>query len=225
MLWTWLSVACLSEAWAQSPEPAPPSGPVTYKLDAQKSWLYVLVYNDPSGMASRFGHDHGIRAMQFDGKVVWDVADPTKCQVDISFPVTALQPDPPGMRERAGLSPDGAVGANSLATIRENFLGKSQLDAEAYPTISYRATKCEGTGGSGGGGSVKVTGDLTIRGVTKSIPVTLNVKADASSFSASGGFATTHTAFGFKPFSNLGGALRNKDELKFVLDVVGTPAP
>jgi polyisoprenoid-binding protein YceI len=224
MLWTWLSVTSLS--WAQSPPPAPapapvaPAGPVTYTLDPQKSWLYVVVYNDPQGMASRFGHDHGIRATTFDGKVVWNTADPSACQVDISFPVTALQPDPPGMRERAGLSADGAVGESSLTTIRNNFLGKSQLDAETYPTISYRATKCEGTTGS-----VKVTGDLTIRGVTKSIPVTLNIKADPSSFSASGSFTTTHTAFGFKPFSNLGGALRNKDELKFVLDLVGKPAP
>jgi polyisoprenoid-binding protein YceI len=229
MLSTWLSVTCLS-AWAQTPPqppapaPAAASGPVTYELDPQKSWLYVVVYNDPQGMASRFGHDHGIRAMDFDGKVVWDAADPSKCQVDISFPVTALQPDPPGMRERAGLPADGAVGASSLETIRGNFLGKSQLDAENHPNISYRATKCEGTGGSGGGSSVKVTGDLTIRGVTKPVPVTLQVKADPTSFSASGSFTTTHTAFGFKPYSNLGGALRNKDELKFVLDMVGKPA-
>lgn len=209
-------------AFAQEPAaPAAPSaGPVTYTLDATKSWLYVVVYNDPSGLASRLGHDHAIKATMFTGKVVWDTANPAACVVDISFPVDTLRPDPPGMRERAGLPADGAVGEGSLQTIRENFLGKSQLDAANYPTISYKAKTCDGTTGK-----VKVTGDLTIHGVTKPVTVTLDVKPDPTSFAAAGSFTTTVTNFGFKPFSNLGGALRNKDEIKFVIDVVGTKTP
>lgn len=203
---------------APAPAPAPVAAPVTYKLDPAKSWLYVVVYNDPAGMAARFGHDHGVRATQFDGKVTWDVADASKCAVEISFPVTALQPDPPGLRERAGLSPDGAVGDGSLKTIRDNFLGKGQLDSSSFPSISYKSTRCEGTTGS-----VKVTGDLSIHGVSKSVTMTLNVRADPSSFSASGSTTLLQSNFGFKAFSNLGGALRNKDEIKLVVDVVGAP--
>lgn len=202
------------------PAPAPVSAPVTYKLDPAKSWLYVVVYNDPSAMGSRFGHDHGIRASTFDGTVVWDTSNAAACKVEISFPVTALTPDPPGMRERAGLNPDGAVGEGSLKTIKDNLQGKSQLEASVFPTISYKATKCEGTTGK-----VKVTGDLSIHGVSKSVTVTMDVAADGSAFSAAGSFTALHSSFGFKPFSNLAGALRNKDEIKFVVDVKGAKAP
>ncbi|MEQ1508736.1 MAG: YceI family protein [Myxococcota bacterium] len=189
---------------------------MTYRLDPATSWLYVVVFNDPTTMAARLGHDHGIRASTFDGTVVWDAANPAACKVDLSFPVSALTPDPPGMRERAGLSPDGAVGDSSLATIKENLLGKSQLDAATYPTIRYTATAC-----SGATGKVKVDGKLTIHGVTKPVSITLDVKADPTSFSAAGSTTVVQSDFGFKPFSNLAGALKNKDELKLVLDLKG----
>jgi hypothetical protein len=43
-------------------------------------------------------------------------------------------------------------------------------------------------------------------------------------FTAGGVFKARATDFGFKPYSNLMGALTNHDEMKFVVDVVGTPA-
>jgi polyisoprenoid-binding protein YceI len=194
------------------------SEPITYGLDAQKSWLYVVVLNDTSAMASRLGHDHGIRASTFDGSVVWDTADASACSVEITFPVTALVVDPAGMRERAGLDPDGAVGDSAKSTIKDNMLGKRQLDGSNHPTASYKSRSCDGTTGK-----VEVTGDLTLRGVTKPVSLTMDVKASEASFSAAGSVTIKATDFGFDPFSNLAGALRNKDEMKLVIDVVGSP--
>jgi polyisoprenoid-binding protein YceI len=222
-----LFVALLgAPALAQTPAadgaaaPSSASGPVTYTLDPVKSWLFVVVYNDPTALAARLGHDHAIRAMDFDGTVVWDPANLGACSVEISFPVTALSPDPPGMRVRAGLDPEGGVEAGALETIKENFLGKSQLDAASFPTISFQSTRCQAADGK-----VKVTGNLTIRGTTVPVTTLMDVKADGSSFAAAGSFTATHSSFGFRPFTNLAGALRNKDEMKFVVDVVGTPTP
>lgn len=211
-------LALATGAFAQD-VPAQPAGPATYTLSPTKSWLYVVVFNDASTLASGLGHDHGVRAMDFTGKVVWDPANAAACQVEISFPVSALTPDPPGMRARAGLNPEGEVGASSLETIKTNYLGKGQLDALAFPTISYRSTSCEGASGTG---KVKVNGNLTIHGVSVPVSTTLDIKADGTSFSAAGSFTATASQFGFKPFSNLGGMLKNKDEMKFVVDVVGS---
>jgi len=191
------------------------AGPVTYTLEPAASWLYVVVYNDPAGLASRFGHDHGIKATEFSGTVVWG-GDAANCSVKIDVPVSGLQPDPAGMRERAGIDPDGAVGEGSLKTIRANFLKKSQLFADSFATISYEATSCSGVEGT-----VDVAGTLTIRGTAKQVKVPMQVTADGSTFKASGTFSATHEDFGFKPFTNLGGALRNKTDLKFVVNVVG----
>lgn len=192
--------------------------PITYRLDPKQSWVYVVIYNDPSALGSGFGHDHGIRAMDFTGTVVWDAADPSKCLVEISFPVTVLQPDPPGMRERAKLDPEGAVKDSSLVTIKENFLAKDQLDAARYPTISYKATSCTGTTGK-----IHVTGVINIHGTTKTITTHMIVTPTPTSFIAGGTFKARATDFGFKPFSNWG-VLKNQDEMLFVIDVVGTPA-
>jgi polyisoprenoid-binding protein YceI len=215
-----LSAPSFAQAPPASDSVAPAAGPVTYKLDPVKSWLYVVVFNDTSALASRLGHDHGVRATDFDGKVVWDPANPGSCSVSISFPVTALTPDPPGMRERAGLNPDGAVGASSLEEIKTNFLGKTQLDSSNFPKISYQSTKCEGSGTK-----FTVTGNLTIHGTSFPVTTTMDIKADGSTFSAAGSFTANATNFGFKPFTNLAGALRNQDQMKFVVDVVGAKTP
>ena len=122
------------------------------------------------------------------------------------------------MRERAKLDPDEAVDEAARAEIRENFLGKSQLDAASHPTISYRSTSC-----SGSPDRLQVAGTLTIRGVAKPVTTTMNVKASPTSFAASGAFKARATDFGFKPYSNLGGTLRNLDDMDFVVDVVGAP--
>jgi polyisoprenoid-binding protein YceI len=190
--------------------------PVTYNLDAGQSWLFVVVLNDTSAMASRMGHDHGVKSTDFTGTVTWDADDPSACNISIDVPVSGLRPDPAGLRERAGLDPGGAVGAGALETITNNFLGKRQLYASSFPVISYRSTSC-----SGADGSFKVTGDLTIRDVSKSVSTTMTVTADGADFSAKGTFDLNHSDFNFNPFSNLGGALRNLDKLSFTADVKG----
>ena len=61
-----------------------------------------------------------------------------------------------------------------------------------------------------------------MRGHTERITVGMNVQADGETFEANGTFVLTHTAFGFEPYTNLMGTLRNENELDFVVDVVGS---
>lgn len=49
------------------------------------------------------------------------------------------------------------------------------LDAEAFPTITYRSTKVI----SSGAGTWKLEGDLTVRGVTQSVPLTFSFEGGA----------------------------------------------
>ena len=170
---------------------------MTYKLDPSKSWLYVVVWNDTSSLASRLGHDHGIKATTFTGKVTWDTANAAACKVDISFPVTALAPESAGHAGPRRPLPRGSVADRILAKIKENFLGKSQLDAATYPEIKYQSTSCEGTTGK-----VKVVGNLTIHGVTKPVTMTMDVKAEPTNFAAGGAINTTVSNFGFQPFTD-----------------------
>lgn len=200
-------------------EAAPQAALTTYTLNASKSWLYVVVFNDPSTMMARLGHDHGVKATAFTGTVAWNPDDPSACKISIDVPISGLAPDPAGMRERAGLSPDGAVGDDAKVTITNNLRKKDQLDADSFSTITYRSTSCA----AADGGKYAVTGNLTIRGVSKTITLPMTIKGDGATFTASGTFKARHTDFGFKPFSNLAGALKNMDEMTFGIEVVGAP--
>ncbi len=210
------------EAAAEDDAPAEDAapGPITYRLDPDLSWLYVIVRNDPNRWTPVTGHDHGIRAMTFDGTVVWDPADPSACDVRIAFPVTALAVDPPGMRERAGLPPEGAIGEAAKRTVVNNMLGRSQLDAARFPEIRYRSSGCAPRPD----GRVDVTGTLEVHGVGATITVPMAIEADAERFAARGSFELTHGTFGMKPFTYGPGTPRNQDRLEFHVDVVGAPA-
>ena len=188
-----------------------------YTLDPARSRLYVVVRNDPNTLAARLGHDHVISAESFTGKVTWDVENADACDVRITFPVSALQVDPGNLRAEASLDPDGAVSDGNKETIKENFSKKSQLWADSFPQITYQSTTCDGATGT-----VRVSGELTIRGVGKAITVPMKIEADGQQFRARGSFSLTHQDFGFKPFTNLAGALRNQDKLDFVVDVRGS---
>jgi polyisoprenoid-binding protein YceI len=84
------------------------------------------------------GEFHGI-----NGTIVYDDSDPSKSSVQATIDATTVD-----TRE-----PD-----------RDKHLKSADFfDVADHPTMSFKSTKVE----SGGSGKLKVTGDLTIRGVTK----------------------------------------------------------
>jgi len=224
MSWLWIGLAWaigtgmgpVAMAAEPAPEAAPAASIATYHLDPETSRLMVVVYNDTRTMASGFAHDHAIQAMDFDGTVTWSQGDLSRCQVDIGLAVSALWVDPPGARDIARIDPDNTVGDSAKHTIVSNIESKAQLWASKFPRIQYRSTGCEAQGDA-----VAVSGDLTIRGVTKHITVPMHVSVHDGTFHAQGSFASKETDFGFDPFSNLMGAIRYQDEMKFIIDVKG----
>jgi polyisoprenoid-binding protein YceI len=74
--------------------------------------------------------------------------------------------DPPDL---ASLSVEAEIDVRSLTTglqeRDEHLLSPDYFDAEKYPKILFKSTRAEPTGGS----RAKVTGDLTIRGIRKSV--------------------------------------------------------
>ena len=201
--------------------PADEAPPATrsYRVDPKQSALWVTVYADRSALASRFAHDHAIAATDYTGRVTWPTSDPSLCSVSFDVPVRSLWPDPPGFRERAGIDPDDSVGDPAKRTIVDNMLGKHQLDAAHHPTITFRSQRCDGVAGQ-----VRITGDLTIRGVTRSVTVPLQIRADEGILTARGTFEVLHSDFGMEPFSNVGGLVRNAQKLTFGLDLKAVPA-
>src|SRR2546430_738725 len=105
---------------------------------------FVLFSVQHLGIANTYGRFNDI-----SGTVVFHKDNPSKSSVELSVPVESLDTHN-SVRERSLKSPDF-------------------FDAKQFPTITFKSTKIEGSGDT-----LKVSGDLTIRGVTK--PVTVDFK-------------------------------------------------
>ena len=81
----------------------------------------------------------------FDGEIMFDAEDAAASSVTVAFPTDSLYT---GWAERTA-----------------HFLTDDFFGAEANPTISFTSTGIEVTGETEG----KITGDLTINGITKSV--------------------------------------------------------
>src|SRR4029077_14204781 len=89
---------------------------------------------------------------EIEGSVLLDKADLTKSSISVSLPLESLD--------------------TRVAKLDEALKSPDFFDAAKYPTITFTSTKVEETGEN----SLKITGDLTIHGVTR--PVTLDAKVN-----------------------------------------------
>jgi len=105
---------------------------------------FVLFSVQHLGIANTYGRFNDI-----SGTVVFDKDNPSKSSVELSVPVESLDTHN-SIRERSLKSPDF-------------------FDAKQFPTMTFKSTKVEGSGET-----LKVSGDLTIHGVTK--PLTVDFK-------------------------------------------------
>jgi polyisoprenoid-binding protein YceI len=214
-------------ATPSEPAPAPvttqvvpdtPAAPVAtvadYTLDPGKSSLYVQVFKDSGTLASGLSHDHVVTATGWSGSVRWDPSSPAACKVDITVPVSGLRPDEEAMRKRVGY--DVMLEPSQREEVKGNMLAAGQLDAKRFGSITFASTRCEAAGDK-----VKVTGTLTVHGVPKAVTSTMKLAGDGKTLTASGTFTAKATDFGFDPYTALLGALKNKNEMKFTVDVRG----
>src|SRR5438094_9469231 len=105
---------------------------------------FVLFSVQHLGIASTYGRFNDI-----SGIVVFDKDNPSKSSVELSVPVESL---------------------DTHNSIRDKSLKSPEFfDAKQFPAMTFKSTKVEGTGDT-----LKVSGDLTIHGVTK--PLTVDFK-------------------------------------------------
>ena len=173
--------------------------------------LYIKVYKDPDTLAAGISHDHAIKAGTVNGSIAWDAADPSTCNISLTIPVSSLSPDETWLRKAAGL--EGELDDDMREDVKKNMLSTGQLNADAYPNITFQSTSCT---------TSSISGNLTIRGVSKAVQMATNVTADDTSFKASGSVSIKASEFGFEPYSALFGQLKNRDGMELKIKLVGS---
>jgi polyisoprenoid-binding protein YceI len=115
------------------------------KYDIDKAHTFVTFSWDHFGFSKP-----SARLEKIDGSLTLDKNDITKSSVTVTMPLEGLH--------------------TGVQKLDEHLKSADFFDAAKYPDITFKSTKVEKVGTDG----LKVTGDLTVHGVTK--PVVLNGK-------------------------------------------------
>ena len=165
---------------------------------------------DPMHTLAQFSVRHmGISTVRgaftkVSGSVQYDPADPSKTVIDVTI---------------------DAASVDTHVSMRDNDLrGSNYFDVAKYPTLTFKSRRVE----PAGNGKLKVTGDLTIHGVTKE--VTLDVDGPSEPMKDPRGNmhmgASATTTISRKEFGVTGGAMMVGDEIPITIDVeMMKPAP
>jgi polyisoprenoid-binding protein YceI len=158
---------------------------------------------DPNHTASQFSIRHlGISTVRglfekTSGTVTYDPADPSKTTIDVSI---------------------DAATVNTRVERRDNDLRSPNFfDVAKYPTITFKSKRTE----AAGSGKLKITGDLTIHGVTKE--VVLDVESPTEPINdPMGGFrigTSATTSINRKDFGVNGAPMMAGEQVQITLDV------
>ena len=158
---------------------------------------------DPMHSAAQFSVRHmGISTVRgaftkVSGSVHYDPSDPAKTTIDATI---------------------DAASVDTRVDMRDNDLrGANFFDAAKYPTLTFKSKKVE----AAGSGKIKITGDLTIHGVTKE--VTLDVDGPSAAVKdPRGGLrmgASASTTINRKDFGVNGAAAMVGDDVPVTIDL------
>ncbi|HUE83997.1 MAG TPA: YceI family protein [Pyrinomonadaceae bacterium] len=95
------------------------------------------------------------------------------------------------------------------------------LHPDQYPEIIFRSTSITGRTTSSNQYELKITGDLTLHGVTRQITIPTTVNLAGNGLRARGEFAIKRSDFKVKATSAMHGLIRVKDKVKFTYAIVG----
>jgi hypothetical protein len=193
--------------------PAERLSPATYGIDPARSDLRILVYR--AGRLAHLGHNHVVEARAIEGRV--DLTpDPEHSEFRLSIPVTELVVDDAAARARSGDAFTDPIEPESIAGTRKNMLGPQVLAAERWPEIRLDGRLLEGPLDAS---VLAVT--ISIRGIEQERQIPVRIRAlSRRELGVSGQFSVRQTELGMTPVTAVDGALRVRDEVELVFDLV-----
>lgn len=179
-----------------------------YQIDPARS--RVTIHVGKSGVLSfAAGHTHEVSGPIQSGSVDVDPDTPSQSHVRLTIVASDLTVSPAG--EPAGDAPK----------VQETMQGDAVLAVRRYPKITYESTAVTVKSSRGGLMELSVTGQLTIRDVTRPVTAPVRVELAGGGVSASGRFEVKQSSFGIKPIS-IGGVVSVKDSLGIDFSIVAT---
>jgi len=180
-----------------------PSKALAYKIDPLQSSL--IIHTNNSGLFASAGHKLEIKAQDLSGTLRFDPA---------SFAGGSLEMQVAS----ASLKLQNEVSEKDRKEIEETLCGKV-LECSLFPLITFKSSGLEAKDAQ----THTLTGDLNLHGVTRSLPIDVQIQHQEGQLEAKGEFKIKQSDFKIKPPSALGGAIKVKDELRISFDIIARP--
>jgi len=178
---------------------------VRYTFDPQRSRFTVQAF--ATGMLSGFAHSPTFAIRGFTGEIQFDPSEPGNGSLQLTVRADSL------------VLTDKVSDKDRLEIQRA--MREEVLETSRYPEISFRSTELAVTKITDNWFRVQPKGEMRLHGVTQPHGIDAQLRLSEADCRLSGDFLLSQTAFGVKRASALGGAIKVKDELKFVFDLVG----
>jgi polyisoprenoid-binding protein YceI len=187
----------------------------TLRIDPERTRLALQLFRE--GVGSALAHDHVVEATEVGGTVDYDPVRPDTSAIVIEARTASLRVDEPAARRRLGV--EGDLSESQRADVTKAMRAPDQLDVARYPTIRFVSTRVVAEGE----GRLQVTGRLTLRGVTREVTFPATVALESGTLRGRATVTFLQSSFGYRPYTALLGAIRNRDEVTLHVDLVARP--
>jgi polyisoprenoid-binding protein YceI len=176
---------------------------VQYLIDGRASRFTVQAF--ATGLLSTFGHSPTIAIPDFKGEVLvnLDALEQSSLRVTIRADSLTVTDDISG-KDRDEI---------------DRRMRTEVLESDSYPEIVYESSKVSASKTGQGQYWVALTGELTLRGITRSQAISARVSVNEDTLRATGDFSLRQSDYEISPVSAVGGTIKLKDELKFSFDI------
>jgi polyisoprenoid-binding protein YceI len=175
-----------------------------YLLDKSASRFTVRVF--AAGMLSALGHSPTLAIRDFSGEASFDSMTPSQASLRLKIRADSIEvTDDVSNKDRREI---------------ESTMKQKVLETPTFPEIVYEGVGISAEPVADGRYKVAMNGALSLHGVTRGFPITMQVTLNGDMMRAYGEFYLLQSEYSIMPVTVAVGALKVKDELKFAFDIV-----
>jgi polyisoprenoid-binding protein YceI len=179
-----------------------------YRVDNSASRFTVRAF--AGGLPSEPGHSTILSIRHFSGEIAFNPTAPEQATLKMEIRSDSIE-----------VTDDIKPGDRREMQETMNREVLEVLHVARYPVIAFESTGTSVDKIGDGRYKVGLSANLTLRGVTRNVPVMAQVTTSGDLLlRASGEFSILQSEYGIPPVSIADGALKLKDELKFSFDIV-----
>lgn len=178
--------------------------PAVYKLDAARSKFMIRAF--AGGLLWFKGHDHFVRARDFTGEARLTPGSVSPASLNLTV-------------RAASLAETREVFNEQQKKIIDGELRDIVLEPDKYPEITFKSTDVS-VEPRAGVFHVRLSGDLTLRGITRRVVIPTEVTLEGQDIRARGEFDIKRSDFKVPATSAFHGTVRVRDRLKVTFDII-----